>query len=48
MQDYIESAQSLPKARIQDLFKRKNMYATTLRISSVSYFGGPYHPPPPP
>jgi hypothetical protein len=48
MQDYIESAQSLPKARIQDLFKRKNMYAITLKNFFSFLFRCTLSPPPPP
>ena len=31
MQDYIESLRSLPEARVQDLFQRKNLFAVIVR-----------------
>jgi hypothetical protein len=43
MQDYIESSRSLPEARIQDLFQRKNMHAITVRISSEPEICGVKH-----
>lgn len=31
LQEYIESLHRFPKARVQDLFLRKNIYAVTVR-----------------
>lgn len=35
IQGYIESIHRLPKAKIQDLFQSKNIYAVTVRIYSL-------------